>query len=99
MAQPLTDELTPSERGFLRKQRIFVALNNFAWAVQRPASDQSYINLCGGDTALFARHYGGVQSMNNLCTMFLSPLVGTLSDALGRRRHSRWAASAGCCGS
>jgi hypothetical protein len=82
----MDDELTSSERAFLYKQRLFVALNNFAWAVQRPASDGAYINLCGGDTALMARHYGGVQSMNNLGNMFLSPLVGTLSDAVGRRR-------------
>jgi len=37
------------------------------------------MDLCGGDSALMARHYGGVQSMNNFFNMFLnreSPSIG-----------------------
>jgi hypothetical protein len=33
---PEPDELSPSERRFVWQQRVFVVLNNFCWAVQRP---------------------------------------------------------------
>ena len=80
------DELSAADRRFIRQQRLFMVLNNFCWAIQRPGSDQAYMDLCGGDSALMARHYGGVQSMNNFFNMFLNPLVGSLSDAIGRRK-------------
>ena len=73
------DELSAADRRFIRQQRVFMVLNNFCWAIQRPGSDQAYMDLCGGDSALMARHYGGVQSMNNFFNMFLnreSPSIG-----------------------
>ena len=85
-ARGIMAELNVEERSFVRKQRIFNALNQFAWAIQRPASDGQYIALCGGDTGLMARHYGTVQAMNNFFNMFGSPIVGALSDTLGRRQ-------------
>ena len=90
----MMQELTPEERSFVRKQQLFAALNQFAWAIQRPASDQQYISLCGGDTGLYARHYGMVQAMNNAFNMFGSPIVGALSDRFGRR----YLLAAGRCG-
>ena len=66
------DELSAADRRFIRQQRVFMVLNNFCWAIQRPGSDQAYMDLCGGDSALMARHYGGVQSMNNFFNMFLN---------------------------
>ena len=44
-----------ADRRFIRQQRVFMVLNNFCWAIQRPGSDQAYMDLCGGDSALMAR--------------------------------------------
>lgn len=38
-----------------------------------------------GNVARLAVHYGRTMSINNACNTFLAPVVGSMSDACGRR--------------
>ena len=53
---PLGELLTPFEWDFVRKQRIIECLSNLLHTVVYPAWTQSYLDLCGGDTAVMGMH-------------------------------------------
>ena len=42
------------------------------------------LELCNGDATLMMSWFGVAQSINNLLSVFISPVVGSLSDAGGR---------------
>jgi hypothetical protein len=44
-----------------------------------------YMKHSGGSSTTMAMHYGAVQSSINLCNMLLAPVVGCLSDTIGRK--------------
>ena len=41
--------------------------------------------MCNGDAALMMSWYGLAGSLNNTFAVFLSPIVGALSDTFGRK--------------
>jgi len=45
------------------------------------------LELCNGDATLMMSWFGVAQSINNLLSVFISPVVGSLSDAGGRPVH------------
>lgn len=46
---------------------------------------QTLINVCGGDTALAAKHAGNVQGAGALLEFSIGPFMGKLSDVYGRK--------------
>jgi hypothetical protein len=54
--------------------------------IQNTAWNATYIELCGGDIARMAIDRGRTAVINNFGNMWLSPLVGRLSDSVGRKR-------------
>lgn len=82
----LMEELTPKQRSFVLKQRLLQILDTLMHDFSGPAHHLSYIEQCQGDMGMMALHYGRVQSVNNLLHCFLSPVVGSLSDSVGRRK-------------
>ena len=82
----LMAELTPEQRKFVLKHRLLQILDTLMHDFSGPAHHLSYIDQCQGDMGMIAMHYGRVQSVNNLLHCFLSPVVGSLSDSVGRRK-------------
>ena len=81
----LLGSLTLSERQFVLQQRTIQMLNSFMHIISTTAHYQSYLEQVNGDVAQLAVHYGRTMSINNACNTFLAPVVGSLSDAWGRR--------------
>lgn len=70
----LSDELTSAERTFVLKQRLINAIFAVAINFQRVAWNQSYLDLCGGDTARMAMDYGRTRSISGVISCFANPL-------------------------
>ena len=81
----LLGSLSANERRFVLQQRAIQMLNSFMHIISTTAHYQSYLEQVNGDVARLALHYGRTMSINNACNTFLAPVVGSLSDACGRR--------------
>ena len=93
----LLAELTAAERAFVLKQRAVQVLDA-ARGFASSAHYLSYMDQCGGDATLVAIWYGRCVSSVNLFSTLLSPVVGSLSDTLGRKRlHAIGRFGPGCC--
>jgi hypothetical protein len=55
-----------------------------------PHWNQSYLDLCNGDTGLMAFHYGKCALYVSVLEMFCSPVVAALSDTFGRVHFATW---------
>ena len=87
---PLGELLTPFEWDFVRKQRIIECLSNLLHTVVYPAWTQSYLDLCGGDTAVMGMHYGRCRAFMAVALIFCAPIAAALSDTIGRRHMMTW---------
>lgn len=85
-SRSLMQELTPRERKFVLKHRLLQILDTLMHDFSGPAHHLSYIDQVQGDMGMMALHYGRVQSVNNFIHCFLAPVVGSLSDSIGRRK-------------
>ena len=58
-----------------------------AWVhtVSLVAYNQKYLSICGGDTGGMAVHAGVIRSLKNVVNVFMSPIIGALSDRYGRK--------------
>eukprot|EP01052_Picozoa_sp_SAG31_P034983 SAG31_NODE_4161_length_3522_cov_1.727432_3_plen_190_part_00 len=75
--------LTPRERSFVLKQRVIETMSGFVFPFQSSSWNQTYLDLCHGDTGQMAIHYGKVAVGNSLGNSFLNPFFAGLSGKAG----------------
>jgi MFS family permease len=77
--------MPPFERKMMMQHRY----SWFFWEVAHQSHTACRVTrlleLCNGDATLMMSWYGLVQSTNNLLSVFISPLIGSLSDTYGRK--------------
>ena len=61
-----------------------MARSQWSWAGCLVASNYALMELCGHDTATMAKHAALTTTVANLIQTFVGPMVGCLSDTVGR---------------
>jgi MFS family permease len=87
--QPNEAETIEGMPPFERKMMMQHRYSWFFWEVAHQSHTACRVTrlleLCNGDATLMMSWYGLVQSTNNLLSVFISPLIGSLSDTYGRK--------------
>ena len=81
----LEKDFTPEEARFVLKGRLHHIFSSLQFNISRSAILDSYMRHAGGSSTVWARHYGLVQTATNLANLLLAPVVGCLSDTIGRK--------------
>ena len=81
----LQKDFTPEEARFVLKGRLHHIFSSLQFNISRSAILDSYMRHAGGSSTVWARHYGLVQTSTNLANLLLAPVVGCLSDTIGRK--------------
>ena len=79
------ENLTPFERQMMMKHRISWLFWEIAHASHSVCRVKRLLELCSGDATLMMSFFGLAGTFNNLFAMIISPLIGSLSDAYGRK--------------
>jgi hypothetical protein len=88
---PELAELSADERDIVLKQRCVQVLAGFTHPICAVNVQNRHLRLCAlarpgvAPAATMAVHIGQIQALNNALTMWTSPMVGGLSDRIGRR--------------
>ena len=77
-------QCTGEERRFVYQIMVINVLRGWVATVCLIAYNRKYLAICGGDTGTMALHMGLIRSCKNVINVFMSPIVGGLSDQYGR---------------
>jgi MFS family permease len=82
---PATEaKLSAPERRFVIQARFVGFLNQWSFNSCLVANNHHFLALCRGDTGLMAVTMASVTTVQNALNTLLAPLVGGLSDSVGR---------------
>ena len=79
------DDLTPFERRMMVQHRVSWIFWGVAHQFHTASRVTRLLKLTNGDSALMMAWFGLAGSCNNTLSVVISPLVGSLSDAVGRK--------------
>ena len=77
--------LSATERRVVWTHRASWFLWEGQFGVNKAVRTAKWLLLCNGDAGRFAQCLGQVWSLNSVCNLVLNPIVGALSDAIGRK--------------
>ena len=85
------------ERRFVRCQRLITICQFPGWVftLAYVADTRHYLQMCGGDIGTMAVSRGTTEALTALASALTAPIMGSLSDAVGRRPVQLFAGAGG----